>query len=202
MNEATKTTDPTLHAAAPGTTSVAAFDYSSATTTLEDSSAAIANRRRCHTPAGRDGRRGPLDVRGPRAAAPSAVPLIRPSSRSRLKSRKRILLTTELNEEQEMNKCLRANQAHLQNSLKEEERKLLETCEQKDLQVADLQEQLHHVMFYLETQWIFNQMPADARQYTQEGQITIAMASCVVLPPSGNTNKLFSRKGRDKRGKF
>uniref|UniRef100_H3AWI6 BRCA1-associated protein n=1 Tax=Latimeria chalumnae TaxID=7897 RepID=H3AWI6_LATCH len=110
-------------------------------------------------------------------------------------------LTTELKEEQEMNKCLRANQAQLQNSLKEEEKKLLEACEQKDLQIADLQEQLRDVMFYLETQQKINQMPADTRQEIQEGQINIAMASSTALPPSGSTSKLSSRKGRGKRGK-
>ncbi|XP_069353463.1 BRCA1-associated protein isoform X1 [Eulemur rufifrons] len=110
-------------------------------------------------------------------------------------------LTTELKEEQEMNKCLRANQVLLQNKLKEEERLLKETCDQKDLQITEIQEQLRDVMFYLETQQKINHLPAETRQEIQEGQINIAMASAPSPPSSGGSGKLPSRKGRSKRGK-
>ncbi|XP_023372635.1 BRCA1-associated protein isoform X2 [Otolemur garnettii] len=110
-------------------------------------------------------------------------------------------LTTELKEEQEMNKCLRANQVLLQNKLKEEERLLKETCDQKDLQITEIQEQLRDVMFYLETQQKINHLPAETRQEIQEGQINIAMASAPSPPSSGSSGKLPSRKGRSKRGK-
>ncbi|XP_057599857.1 BRCA1-associated protein [Hippopotamus amphibius kiboko] len=110
-------------------------------------------------------------------------------------------LTTELKEEQEMNKCLRANQVLLQNKLKEEERVLKETCDQKDLQITEIQEQLRDVMFYLETQQKINHLPAETRQEIQEGQINIAMASASSPPSSGGSGKLSSRKGRSKRGK-
>lgn len=110
-------------------------------------------------------------------------------------------LTTELKEEQEMNKCLRANQVLLQNKLKEEERVLKETCDQKDLQITEVQEQLRDVMFYLETQQKINHLPAETRQEIQEGQINIAMASASSPPSSGGSGKLSSRKGRSKRGK-
>ncbi|EQB77381.1 BRCA1 associated protein-like protein [Camelus ferus] len=110
-------------------------------------------------------------------------------------------LTTELKEEQEMNKCLRANQVLLQNRLKEEERMLKETCDQKDLQITEIQEQLRDVMFYLETQQKINHLPAETRQEIQEGQINIAMASASSPPSSGAGGKLSSRKGRSKRGK-
>nr|XP_060467926.1 BRCA1-associated protein [Panthera onca] len=110
-------------------------------------------------------------------------------------------LTTELREEQEMNKCLRANQVLLQNKLKEEERVLKETCDQKDLQITEIQEQLRDVMFYLETQQKINHLPAETRQEIQEGQINIAMASASSAPSSGGSGKLPSRKGRSKRGK-
>ncbi|XP_039735394.1 BRCA1-associated protein isoform X3 [Pteropus medius] len=110
-------------------------------------------------------------------------------------------LTTELKEEQEMNKCLRANQILLQNKLKEEERVLKETCDQKDLQITEIQEQLRDVMFYLETQQKINHLPAETRQEIQEGQINIAMASASSPASSGGSGKLPSRKGRSKRGK-
>ncbi|XP_012324476.1 BRCA1-associated protein isoform X2 [Aotus nancymaae] len=110
-------------------------------------------------------------------------------------------LTNELKEEQEMNKCLRANQVLLQNKLKEEEKLLKETCDQKDLQITEIQEQLRDVMFYLETQQKINHLPAEARQEIQEGQINIPMASASSPASSGGSGKLPSRKGRSKRGK-
>ncbi|MBN3272555.1 BRAP protein, partial [Polyodon spathula] len=110
-------------------------------------------------------------------------------------------LSVELQEEQEMNKCLRANQSQLQARLKEEERRLRETSEQKERQISELQEQLRDVMFYLETQQQINQMPAEARQEIQEGQINIAVAASSNSPNLGSTGKLSTRKGRGKRGK-
>ncbi|XP_036028024.1 BRCA1-associated protein [Onychomys torridus] len=108
-------------------------------------------------------------------------------------------LSTELQEEQELNKCLRANQLLLQNRLKEEERLLKETCDQKDLQITEIQEQLRDVMFYLETQQQISHLPAETRQEIQEGQINIPSAPNP--PSSGAGGKLPSRKGRSKRGK-
>ncbi|NXC36831.1 BRAP protein, partial [Campylorhamphus procurvoides] len=108
-------------------------------------------------------------------------------------------LSNELKEEQELNKCLRANQALLQNKLKEEERVLKETCEQKDLQISEIQEQLRDVMFYLETQQKINHLPAETRQEIQEGQINIAVASSASSSTAG-TGKPSSRRGRGKRG--
>lgn len=110
-------------------------------------------------------------------------------------------LTTELKEEQEMNKCLRANQVLLQNKLKEEERVLKETCDQKDLQITEIQEQLRDVMFYLEAQQKINHLPVEARQEIQEGQINIPVAAASSPSSSGGPGKLPSRKGRSKRGK-
>ncbi|KAL1768559.1 BRCA1-associated protein isoform X1 [Sigmodon hispidus] len=106
-------------------------------------------------------------------------------------------LSTELQEEQELNKCLRANQLLLQNKLKEEERLLKETCDQKDLQITEIQEQLRDVMFYLETQQQISHLPAETRQEIQEGQINIPSAPNP--PSSGAGGKLPSRKGRSKR---
>lgn len=108
-------------------------------------------------------------------------------------------LSNELEEEQEMNKCLRANQVLLQNKLKEEEKVLKETCEQKDLQITEIQEQLRDVMFYLETQQKINHLPAETRQEIQGGQINIAVASSA-SSPAGSTGKP-PRRGRSKRGK-
>ncbi|XP_066507005.1 BRCA1-associated protein [Hoplias malabaricus] len=112
-------------------------------------------------------------------------------------------LGQELREEQEMNRCLRANQQQLQGQLQEEEKRGHEAMSQKDVQIAELQEQLRDIMFYLETQQQINQMPADARQEIQEGQINIASAPAAPQPgPSASgSGKLSGRKGRAKRGK-
>lgn len=114
-----------------------------------------------------------------------------------------VKLSQELREEQEMNRCLRANQMQLQAQLQEEERRAHEAVANKDGQIAELQEQLRDVMFYLETQQQIDRMPADTRQEIQEGQINIASAPAAPQPgPSAHgTGKLSGRKGRSKRGK-
>lgn len=107
-------------------------------------------------------------------------------------------LGQELKEEQEMNRCLRANQVQLQAQLAEEERKGRETGERKDSAIADLQEQLRDVMFYLETQQQIEHLPPEARAEIQEGQINIAANSTNPVPgPSSGRG----RRGRSKRGK-
>lgn len=112
-------------------------------------------------------------------------------------------LGQELREEQEMNRCLRANQLQLQTQLQEEENQGQEATSRKDVQIAELQEQLRDIMFYLETQQHINQMPAEARQEIQEGQINIASApaSSQPGPSAAASGKLGGRKGRSKRGK-
>ncbi|XP_062383638.1 BRCA1-associated protein [Sardina pilchardus] len=123
-------------------------------------------------------------------------------------------LTQELREEQEMNRCLRANQTELQTQLQEEERREREALQRKDAAIAELQEQLRDLMFYLETQQQIDRMPADARQEIQEGQINIAagpgQATAAGQSSSGGGGssalgggggKLGGRKGRSKRGK-
>ncbi|XP_069789489.1 BRCA1-associated protein isoform X2 [Narcine bancroftii] len=108
-------------------------------------------------------------------------------------------LSTELKEEQEMNKYLRTNQIQLQTKLKEEEKLLKDTCDEKDRQITEVQEQLRDVMFYLEAQQKINEMPADTRQEIQEGQINIGVASAALSP--GAITKQTSRRGRGKRNK-
>ncbi|XP_061553806.1 BRCA1-associated protein isoform X2 [Phycodurus eques] len=83
-------------------------------------------------------------------------------------------LSQELTEEQEMNKCLRANQMQLQARLADEQRRAKESGEQKDRVVAELQDQLRDVMFYLETQQHIQHLPEETRSEIQEGQINIA----------------------------
>ncbi|KAG1971300.1 BRCA1-associated protein [Pimephales promelas] len=113
-----------------------------------------------------------------------------------------VKLGQELREEQEMNRCLRANQTQLQSQLQEEERRSHEIAANKEGQIAELQEQLRDVMFYLETQQQIDRMPADTRQEIQEGQINIAAAPAPPQPgPSAHGSGKLGRRGRSKRGK-
>lgn len=101
-----------------------------------------------------------------------------------------------------MNKCLRANQAELQVRLRDEECRSGEAAAQQEVRVAELQEQVRDLMFYLETQQQISQMPEDTRQEIQEGQINIAAApSPPGSTPGTSATKLGTRKGRGKRGK-
>uniref|UniRef100_A0A674AQX2 BRCA1-associated protein n=1 Tax=Salmo trutta TaxID=8032 RepID=A0A674AQX2_SALTR len=104
----------------------------------------------------------------------------------------------ELKEEQEMNRCLRANQVQLQAQLAEEERKARETGERKDGVIAELQEQLRDVMFYLETQQQIEGLPPETRTEIQEGSINIGAAATPAPGPSAIGR---GRRGRSKRGK-
>ncbi|XP_039863310.1 BRCA1-associated protein isoform X2 [Simochromis diagramma] len=113
-----------------------------------------------------------------------------------------VKLSQELTEEQEMNRCLRANQAQLQVQLAEEERKAKES-DRKDGTIAELQEQLRDVMFYLETQQQIEHLPPEARSEIQEGQINIpaspsdgALGSAGAGPSSGR-----GRRGRGRKRK-
>ncbi|KAK2887932.1 BRCA1-associated protein [Channa argus] len=112
-------------------------------------------------------------------------------------------LSQELKEEQEMNRCLRANQAQLQAQLAEEERKGKDSSDHKDSTIAELQEQLRDVMFYLETQQQIEHLPPEARSEIQEGQINIpASPSDSGLGPAGaGPSSIRGRRGRGRKRK-
>uniref|UniRef100_A0A8D3C0E0 BRCA1-associated protein n=1 Tax=Scophthalmus maximus TaxID=52904 RepID=A0A8D3C0E0_SCOMX len=89
-----------------------------------------------------------------------------------------VKLSQELKEEQEMNRCLRANQTQLQAQLAEEEQRVPVTvAENRDRMtgtIDELHEQLRDLMFYLDTQQQIEHLPAEARSEIQDGQINIA----------------------------
>ncbi|TKS84875.1 BRCA1-associated protein [Collichthys lucidus] len=110
-------------------------------------------------------------------------------------------LSQELKEEQEMNRCLRANQAQLQSQLAEEERKGKESGDRKDEAIGELQEQLRDVMFYLETQQQIEHLPPEARSEIQEGQINIGASPADGALGSGGAGGASSGRGRRGRGR-
>uniref|UniRef100_A0A8C8GB24 BRCA1-associated protein n=1 Tax=Oncorhynchus tshawytscha TaxID=74940 RepID=A0A8C8GB24_ONCTS len=107
-------------------------------------------------------------------------------------------LVQDLKEEQEMNRCLRASQVQLQAQLAEDEHKARETGERKDRVIAELQEQLRDVMFYLETQQQIG-LPPETRTEIQEGHINIGAAATPAPGPSTAIGR--GRRGRSKKGR-
>lgn len=69
--------------------------------------------------------------------------------------------------------------------------------ERKDGVIAELQEQLRDVMFYLETQQQIG-LPPETRTEIQEGSINIGAAATPAPGPSAIGR---GRRGRSKRGK-
>ncbi|XP_068562514.1 BRCA1-associated protein [Cebidichthys violaceus] len=112
-------------------------------------------------------------------------------------------LSQELKEEQEMNRCLRANQTQLQSQLLEEERKGKESGEHKDRAISELQEQLRDVMFYLEAQQQIEHLPPEARSEIQEGQINIGASPSDAAGGAGgpSSSSSCSSSGRGRRGR-
>ena len=70
----------------------------------------------------------------------------------------------------------------------------------KDVTIAELQEQLRDVMFYLETQQRIEHLPPEARSEIQEGQINIAAGPADAAPGSAGTGP-SSGRGRRGRGR-
>uniref|UniRef100_A0A8C4ENL0 BRCA1-associated protein n=1 Tax=Dicentrarchus labrax TaxID=13489 RepID=A0A8C4ENL0_DICLA len=103
-------------------------------------------------------------------------------------------LSQELKEEQEMNRCLRANQVQLQSQLADEDLRGYDT-QRKDMAIGELQEQLRDVMFYLETQQQIEHLTPEARSEIQEGQINIGAS------PSDNPAGAGPSSGRGRRGR-
>lgn len=112
-----------------------------------------------------------------------------------------VKLSQELKEEQEMNRCLRANQLQLQSQLAEEERKGKESGERKDVAIGELQEQLRDVMFYLETQQQIEHLPPEARSEIQEGQINIGAGPADGPAGAGPSSGRGGRRGRGRKRK-
>ncbi|XP_056874862.1 BRCA1-associated protein [Takifugu flavidus] len=106
-------------------------------------------------------------------------------------------LGQELKEEQEMNRCLRANQTQLQTQLTEEERKGKENGDLKDVAIEELQQQLRDMMFHLETQQQIEHLLPEARSEIQEGQINIGAGPA----ESGAGAEPSSGRGRRGRGR-
>ncbi|XP_072310384.1 BRCA1-associated protein [Eucyclogobius newberryi] len=113
-----------------------------------------------------------------------------------------VKLSQELKEEQEMNRCLRANQTQLQSQLVEEDRKAKDSLEHKETTISELQEQLRDVMFYLETQQQIEHLSPEARSEIQDGQINIGASPLdSALSSDGAGPSSRGRRGRGRKRK-
>lgn len=98
----------------------------------------------------------------------------------------------ELQEEKEINKCLRENQVAWQSRLKEVETKLQELQKSKDQEIQDLQEQMRDLMFYLDAKEKISSSTSEVQQEIQEGTIIVGAPG-----PSGtSTQKQRRRRNR------
>lgn len=82
-------------------------------------------------------------------------------------------LTAELQEESEMNKCLRENQQAWQQRLSETELQLKQIQESKTKEIQDLKEQIRDLMFFLETQEKLKSVSDETREEIASGQIVV-----------------------------
>ncbi|KAL5016961.1 hypothetical protein ScPMuIL_006550 [Solemya velum] len=95
---------------------------------------------------------------------------------------------TDLQEEKQMNGCLRQNQEGWQNRVELLEEQVKNITEIKDKEMKDLQEQLRDVMFYLEAQQKLANTDEVSQEEIQESQVILGAAA---NPP---TNSKKTRK--------
>jgi BRCA1-associated protein len=79
----------------------------------------------------------------------------------------------ELDEEKQMNECLRKNQQLWQEKVTELEKHVKKVEGQRKVEVAELQEQVGDLMRHFEAQTAIEKAPADLQQEIQEGQMFV-----------------------------
>jgi hypothetical protein len=82
-------------------------------------------------------------------------------------------LEKELQDEKQMNECLRNNQEIWQEKVAELDKQLKEVEAQKKTEVTELQEQVGDLMRHFEAQTAIEKAPADLQQEIQEGQLCV-----------------------------
>ncbi|ESO93398.1 hypothetical protein LOTGIDRAFT_206528 [Lottia gigantea] len=97
---------------------------------------------------------------------------------------------TELQDEKQMNKCLRENQSQWQERVGALESQIKDTTENKDKEIKDLKEQLRDVMFYLEAQQKLSNTTELSQEEIQDGHVIVgASASTSQSGKKGNGRK-------------
>jgi BRCA1-associated protein len=86
-----------------------------------------------------------------------------------------IKLKKELQDEKQMNECLRSNQEIWQEKVAALEKHLKEVEAQRKTEVTELQEQVGDLMRHFEAQTAIENAPADLQQEIQEGQLHVTV---------------------------
>ncbi|KAI1303193.1 BRCA1-associated protein [Halotydeus destructor] len=90
----------------------------------------------------------------------------------------------DLQEEIEINKCLRQNQEGWQKKLDETEKRLKQVTEDKEKEVAELKDQVRDLMFFLEAQQKLQDVPEATREEIEGGQIVMSPSTSTAKPRS------------------
>ena len=98
-------------------------------------------------------------------------------------------VASELEEERQINKCLRENQTSWQQKLSESESRLKTLIEKKDHEIAELRDQLRDLMFFLDAQQKLQNVPDATREEIESGHIVVAEGAS----PSASSSKRLSR---------
>ncbi|RWS16405.1 brca1-associated protein-like protein [Dinothrombium tinctorium] len=98
-------------------------------------------------------------------------------------------VVAELEEEKEINKCLRENQSLWNQKLQESETQLKLLVEKKDKEVKDLQEQVRDLMFYLEAQQKLKDVSNVSREEIESGHIVVSPSASSSNSRTRNKNK-------------
>lgn len=101
-------------------------------------------------------------------------------------------MVTELEEEREMNRCLRENQIEWQTRVTDLEQRLAK----KDEEMTELQEQLRDLMFYLEAKEKLETSDEVTQQELQEGSIVVQSSSAMSSATPSGSGRKPRKKGR------
>lgn len=101
-------------------------------------------------------------------------------------------LTSDLEEEKEMNSSLRKNQLEWQAKVNDLEQRLAK----KDVEISEIQDQLRDVMFYLDAKNKLESTDEVTQQEIQEGQIVVQPNTSASAGPSGGGSRKGRKKGR------
>lgn len=100
----------------------------------------------------------------------------------------------EVQEEKQLNQCLRENQEAWQKKLQQVEEKLTQVSTTKDKEVAELKDQVRDLMFFLEAQAKLKDVPDTTREEIESGTMFVSPSSS-----SGSASKMRNRSNSKKK---
>ena len=101
-------------------------------------------------------------------------------------------ISSELEEEKQMNKCLRENQNSWQVKLNEVQESTKKLIEKRDDEISELKDQVRDLMFFLETQNKLKDVTEEERKDIESG--TIVVGESPEKPPSASSSTSRGRR--------